>query len=174
MKHGGGRIRLWGWYSRGDERCWVCTRHSVFLDGQKSNILVSSNQSTFFHMLGESPTCLLSNTKRICLFFNVFPSGWTGKLVWIQWMMDALNTGKFLRETCFSLQEIWDWDGGSPSSRTMTLSILLKQHSSGLRVLNVLEWPDLNPIESVVWFIDCGTPAEPFQLEWARAVLPWK
>ena len=45
----------------------------------------------------------------------------------------ALNTGKFLRETCFSLPEIWDWDGGSPSSRTMTLSIVLKQHSSGLR-----------------------------------------
>ena len=49
--------------------------------------------------------------------------------VW--WM--ALNTWKFLRETCFSLPEIWDWDGDSPSSRTMTLSILLKQHSSGLR-----------------------------------------
>jgi hypothetical protein len=41
-------------------------------------------------------------------------------------MMEIQNTGKFLRETCFSLPEIWDWDGGSPSSRTMTLSILLK------------------------------------------------
>jgi hypothetical protein len=45
----------------------------------------------------------------------------------------ALNTGKFLRETCFSLPEISDWDRGSPSSRTMTLSILLKQHSSSLK-----------------------------------------
>ena len=45
----------------------------------------------------------------------------------------VLNTGKLLRETCFSLPEIWDWDIGSPSSRTMTLSILWKQHSSGLR-----------------------------------------
>ena len=68
----------------------------------------------------------------------------------------VLNTGKFLRETCFSLTEIWDWEGGSPSSRTMTLSILLKQHLSGLRGnLNVLEWsglsPDLNPIENL-WY----------------------
>jgi hypothetical protein len=22
--------------TRGDERCWVCTRHCVFLDGQKA------------------------------------------------------------------------------------------------------------------------------------------
>ena len=43
-----------------------------------------------------------------------FPSG-TGKLVRIEGLM-ALNTRKFLRKTCFSLPEIWDWDGGSPSS----------------------------------------------------------
>ena len=44
-----------------------------------------------------------------------------------------------------------------PSSRTMTLSILLKQHLSGLRGkhLIVLEWPsqssDPNPIENL-WY----------------------
>ena len=45
----------------------------------------------------------------------------------------ALNTGTFLRETSSSLPEVWDRHGGSPSGRTMTLSILLKQHSSGIR-----------------------------------------
>ena len=29
---------LWGWYSRGDERCWVCARHSIFLDGYKPKL----------------------------------------------------------------------------------------------------------------------------------------
>jgi hypothetical protein len=36
-----------------------------------------------------------------------------------------------LSEIYFSLPEISDWDGGSPSSRTMTLSILLKQGERG-------------------------------------------
>ena len=35
----------------------------------KGSILVSFDQSTFFHMFGESPTCLLANTKRVSLFF---------------------------------------------------------------------------------------------------------
>jgi hypothetical protein len=37
----------------------------------KSSILVSSDQSTFSHMFGESPTCLLVNTKRVCLFLSL-------------------------------------------------------------------------------------------------------
>jgi hypothetical protein len=43
---------------------------SVFLDGKKLNFdQVSSDQSTFFHMFGEFPTCPLANTKRLLIFF---------------------------------------------------------------------------------------------------------
>ena len=66
-----------------------------------------------------------------------------------EWSM-ALNTGKFLREI-FCLPEIWDWDRGSSSSRAMTLSILLMQHSSGLNVFKPSQSPDLNPIENL-WY----------------------
>jgi hypothetical protein len=51
---------------------------------------------------------------------------------------------------------IWYWDGGTPSSRIMTLSILVKQHKwfKGKHV-NVLEWPtqspDVSPIENL-WY----------------------
>ena len=94
----------------------------------------------------------------------------------------ALNAGNVLRETCFSLQEIWDWDGGSPSSRTMTLSILLKQHLSGLikgKDLNVLEWPnespDFNPIENLWYDLKIAIhQQEPIQLEGSGAVSPWR
>ena len=68
----------------------------------------------------------------------------------------TLNTGKFLRETSFSLPEIWDWDRGSPFSRTMT------KHTAKATLewfkgkhWNILEWPrqwpDLNQIENM-WY----------------------
>ncbi|CDQ69219.1 unnamed protein product [Oncorhynchus mykiss] len=43
-----------GWRSRGDERCWICTRHSVFLDGQKatfSSICLGSLPHAFWQCL---------------------------------------------------------------------------------------------------------------------------
>lgn len=43
-----------------------------------------------------------------------------------------LNTGICLSKTCFSLSAMWNWDRGSAFSNTMTQSILLKHHSSGL------------------------------------------
>lgn len=35
-----------------------------------------------------------------------------------------LNIGNSWRKTCWSLQKTWDWGGGSPSGKTMTLNIL--------------------------------------------------
>ena len=63
------------------------------------------------------------------MLWGCFSSAGTGKLVRIEGMMD----GAKYSEMCFILPDIWDWDGGSPSSRTITLSILLKQRSNGLR-----------------------------------------
>ena len=41
----------------------------------KCSNLVSSYQSTFFHMFVESPTCLLGNTKSVCFFFSLISNG---------------------------------------------------------------------------------------------------
>jgi hypothetical protein len=40
------------------------------------------------------------------MLWGCFSSAGTGKLVKIEGMMEIQNTGKFLRETCFSLPEI--------------------------------------------------------------------
>lgn len=66
------------------------------------------------------------------------------------WMV--LNTGVFLTKTCFRWSMIWDWDRGSPSNRTMTPSMQLKQHDwFKVKRVHVLEQPsqipDLNPTE---------------------------
>ena len=89
------------------------------------------------------------------------------------------NTGQSWKKTCYSLQRTWDWGGGSPSSRTMSLNIQ-PESAKDLRVgrsftfqrdndpkhtaratmerfrsndIHVLEWPsqcpDLNPIETL-------------------------
>lgn len=67
-----------------------------------------------------------------------------------EWWM-ALNTGMFQREFSFSLPKIRDWDRGSPSSRTRTLNIVLKQHFSGLRRNIFKSWncPVINLIENL-------------------------
>ena len=73
-------------------------------------------------------------------YWDVYPQQGQGNWSELKgWMV--LNTGKFLRETCFSLPEIWGWDGGSPSSRT--LSILLNQHLSGLSGNIYMSWNGL-------------------------------
>jgi hypothetical protein len=68
-------------------------------------------------------------------------------------MMDGAKYGEVLGGNMFqSSNDLRLWDRGSPSSRTMTLSILQKQGFKG-KHLNVLEWPsqspDLNPIENM-------------------------
>jgi murein L,D-transpeptidase YafK len=71
-----------------------------------------------------------------------------------EWWM-ALNTGKFLRETGFSLPEMWDWDGGftfqQDNDPKHTANATLEWFMG--KQLNVLEWPsqipDLNPIENL-------------------------
>ena len=67
---------LWGWCSQGDGRSWVCARRSVFLDGPKATF----DQSTLFHMFGDSPTCLLANTKHVYLFFSLSNCFFSGQL----------------------------------------------------------------------------------------------
>ena len=46
----------------GDERCWVCTRHSVSLMSKKLH---------FCLIWPVSQTCLLANTKCVCLFLSL-------------------------------------------------------------------------------------------------------
>ena len=109
---------------------------------------------------------------------DVFSSAGTGKLVRIEGMLDGTKYSEILE--VFSHPEIWDWDGASPSSRAMTLSILLKQHSSGLRGNIYMSWNGLVKAQTsiklkiCVWLQDCCTPAEPIQLEGAAAVLSWR
>ena len=96
----------------------------------KENAMSGSNPTP--HITPRTPSPQWSMVVATSCCMDVFHRQGLGN--WLElkeWWM-ALNTGKFLRETCFSLPEIWDWDGGSPSSRTMTLSILLKQHASGV------------------------------------------
>ena len=64
---------------------------------------------------------------------GMFSLAGTGKLVRIEGMMDGAKYREILEGNLFQSSRDCDWDGDSPSSRTMTLRILLKQHSSGLR-----------------------------------------
>ena len=55
---------------------------------------------------------------------DVFPSVRTGKLVRIEGMMDGAKYREIIEGNLFQSSRDCDWDGDSPSSRTMTLSIL--------------------------------------------------
>ena len=81
------------------------------------------------------------------MLWGCFSTAETGKLVRIEGMM---------RETCFNLPEILEWDGGSCSSRTMTLSILLKQHLSGLRGNIEMSWNGLVKPHTSIQLRICG------------------
>lgn len=80
-------------------------------------------------------------------------NGWVdGKLIKVggNWMTH------FWRKPVWVFQGFWDWKGSSPSSRTMSLSRLLKQPSRGLRrKLIALEYSshnsDLSPIENLCY-----------------------
>ena len=65
------------------------------------------------------------------MLWGCFSSAGTGTGVRARRMEQ--NTGPFLNNTCFSLQETWDWGEGLPSSRTMTLSIQPELHWNDLR-----------------------------------------
>jgi hypothetical protein len=60
--------------------------------------------NSFHHPKNTIPT--VKHDGRSILLWGCFPSAGTGKLVRIEEVMMALNTGKFLRETSFSLPEI--------------------------------------------------------------------
>ena len=64
------------------------------------------------------------------MLWRCFSSAGTGKLVRIEGMMDGAKYRVILEGNLFQSKETGT---GSTSSRTMTLSILLKQHLSGLR-----------------------------------------
>ena len=67
---------LWGWCSRCDERCWVCDRHSIFLDGQKAQSLIWPEYLSPYiwgvsHILfGDHQMCLILFFFKKLLFFS--------------------------------------------------------------------------------------------------------
>ena len=55
----------------------------------------------------------------------------TGRLVRIEGKMNGAKYGEILDETCSRALRTSDWGEGSPSNRTTTLSIQLRQSRSG-------------------------------------------
>ena len=60
---------LWGWSSQCDERCWVCTRHSIFLDGQKAQFLFHLTRVPSSMSLGSLPHAFWWTPNMFAYFF---------------------------------------------------------------------------------------------------------
>jgi hypothetical protein len=84
-----------------------------------------------------------------------FSSAGTGKLVRIEGMM-GLNTGEILEGNLFLSSRDLRLGQRLPSSRTMTLSILLKQHSSGLKGNIKMYWNGLVKAQTSIQLRICG------------------
>ena len=87
--------------------------------------------NTFHHT--ENPIPTVEHGGGRIMLWVCFPLAGTGKLVKIEGMMDGAKYREILEGNLFQSSRDLKLDGGSPSSRITTLSILLKQHSSGLR-----------------------------------------
>ena len=88
------------------------------------------------------------------MLWGCFSSSGTGKLVRIEGMMDGSKYRDILEGNLF--QSSRDLRLGSPSSRIITLSMLLKQHSSGLRGIIYMSWNGQVKAQTSIQLRICG------------------
>ena len=108
----------------------------------------------FHHPKNAIPRTPVKHGGGSIMMWGCFTSAGTGKLVRIEGMMDGAKCREILEGDLF--QSSRDLRLGSPSSRTMTLSILLKQHSSGLRGNTSMSWNGLVKAQTSIQLRICG------------------